>query len=54
MNNATLPIETTTVPQPGETVYATEIFMTFSPITPLGALVKYTMPSSLRTYIAYF
>jgi Flp pilus assembly protein TadG len=53
VNNATLPTETTTIPQPGATLYVTEVFMSYSPITPLGGFVKYTVPSTLYD-IAYF
>lgn len=50
---ATLPSTTTTVPQPGGTIYVTEVYCSFLPITPLGAFVKYTMPSTLYD-AAYF
>jgi hypothetical protein len=49
----TLPGVTTAVPAPGNTVYVTEVFNTFSPITPLGAFVKYTLPTKVYD-IAYF
>lgn len=50
---AVLPASTPTIPQPGETVYVTEIYSQFSPITPLGAFVSYALPSTLYD-IAYF
>jgi TadE-like protein len=56
IQTATLPPAPTvaaTIPQPGDTIYVTEIFSSFSPITPLGAFVNYTMPSTLYD-VAYF
>jgi hypothetical protein len=50
---AILPTTATTIPQPGGTIYVTEIFSSFSPITPLGAFMNYTMPSTLYD-AAYF
>lgn len=50
---ATLPTAATLVPPPGGTVYVTEVYSSFSPITPLGALVKLTLPSTLYD-AAYF
>jgi len=50
---ATLPATTPVIPQAGDTVYVTEIFSRFSPITPLGAFVSYAMPSVLYD-VAYF
>jgi Flp pilus assembly protein TadG len=50
---ATLPVTTPTIPQPGGTIYVTEIFSQFSPITPLGAFVNYALPSTLYD-VAYF
>jgi Flp pilus assembly protein TadG len=41
------------VPQPGSTVFVTEIYCSFNGITPLGKLVKYTMPSQIYD-VAYF
>jgi Flp pilus assembly protein TadG len=50
---ATLPATTPVVPQPGDTIYVTEIFSKFSPITPLGAFVNFAVPSTLYD-VAYF
>jgi Flp pilus assembly protein TadG len=50
---ATLTAQSPPVPQPGATVFITEIFYKYTPITPLGALVKYTMPTELYD-VAYF
>ena len=44
---------TTTIPQPGGTIYVTEVFTSFTSITPLGAFVGYTMPPTLYD-VAYF
>jgi Flp pilus assembly protein TadG len=41
------------VPQPGATLYITEIYTSFSPITPLGVFVKYTLPTKMYD-VAYF
>lgn len=50
---ATLPVTAETIPQLNGTVYVTEVFSSFSPITPLGAFVNVTLPSTLYD-IAYF
>jgi Flp pilus assembly protein TadG len=54
-NVVTLPNESSAspIPQPGTTVYITEIFNSYSPITPLGIFVKLTMPQTLYD-VAYF
>ena len=52
-NKVSLPSTTTTIPPPGGTVYVTEIYSSYSPITPLGAFVKIAVPSTLYD-IAYF
>jgi Flp pilus assembly protein TadG len=50
-----LPGVTVKLPQPGNTIYITEVFDKYSPITPLGAFVKFTMPSNVTLYdVAYF
>jgi Flp pilus assembly protein TadG len=48
-----LPGVTTAVPAPGNTVYVTEVFNTFSTITPLPAFVKYALPTKVYD-IAFF
>jgi Flp pilus assembly protein TadG len=52
-DKATLPTETPDVPVPGGTVFITEVYSSYSPITPLGAFVKLVFPSTLYD-IAYF
>jgi len=51
-NNATLPTTATPIPLNGS-VYVTEVFTKYSAITPLGAFVNVTMPSTLYD-VAYF
>jgi hypothetical protein len=52
---ATLPATapTATVPPTNGTIYVTEIYSSYSPITPLGAFISYSMPSTLYD-VAYF
>jgi hypothetical protein len=52
-NTAILPSETPVIPAPSTTLYVTEVFSPYSPITPLGAFVNYTLPSMLYD-VAYF
>ena len=55
-NTVSLQFETagTPIPQPGATVYVTEIFNTFSPITPIGTLAKMHNASSTLYDVAFF
>jgi hypothetical protein len=39
--------------QPGQTIYVTEIFYSYKPITPIQNLLKFVMPSDLYQS-AYF
>lgn len=41
------------IPQLNQTVYITEIYYSFTPITPIGTLLKFAMPSKLYD-VAYF
>ncbi len=41
------------IPQPNDTVYVTEVFCSFTPITPIGTFVKAALPSKLYD-VAYF
>lgn len=43
----------TGIPQPGQTVYATEVFYTYEPLTPVGSLLQVAMPTTLYD-VAYF
>jgi Flp pilus assembly protein TadG len=50
---ATIPAYTPAIPQPGATLFITEIYCSFSGITPLTHFVKYTMPTQMYD-VAYF
>ncbi len=50
---ATVPAAAAGMLQPGQTIYATEIFYSYQPITPIGNLLRAVMPSSLYE-AAYF
>ncbi len=41
------------VPQPGATLFVTEVYCSFTHLTPLGAFMKYTMPTQMYD-AAYF
>jgi Flp pilus assembly protein TadG len=43
----------TGIPQLGQTVYATEVFYTYQPLTPVGSLLQIAMPTTLYD-VAYF
>ena len=50
---ATVPASASGILQPGQTIYITEVFYTFEPITPVGNLTSVMMPSTLYE-AAYF
>jgi Flp pilus assembly protein TadG len=50
---AVLPATNPQVPQPGQTLYATEVFYAYAPITPIGKLLTVAVPSRLYD-AAYF
>ena len=52
-SGATMPTTTMTFPQTGQTIFATEIYYSFTPITPIGKILKITLPSRLYD-AAYF
>lgn len=50
---ATVPASVVAMLQPGKTVYITEVFYSYQPITPIGSLLGIVMPSTLYE-VAYF
>lgn len=48
-----LPATTPAIPPPNQTIYVTEVFYTFAPITPFGNFVSAAFPSTLYD-VAYF
>jgi Flp pilus assembly protein TadG len=50
---ATLPSAAIAMLQPGQTIYITEVYYTYQPITPLSAFLNIVMPSTLYQ-VAYF
>jgi Flp pilus assembly protein TadG len=50
---ANIPTTAQTMVQPGQTIYVTEIYFTYKPITPIGNFVKMVLPSTLYE-AAYF
>jgi Flp pilus assembly protein TadG len=52
-NKATIPSTTPALPATNQTLYTTEIFYQYAPITPLGKLLKFTITNQLYD-VAYF
>jgi len=50
---ATLPSAAVAMLQPGQTIYITEVFYSYQPITPISALLNIVMPPTLYQ-VAYF
>lgn len=50
---ASLPAVAVAMLQPGQTIYITEVFYSYQPITPISALLNIVMPSTLYQ-VAYF
>jgi hypothetical protein len=48
-----LPGVTVQIPQPGSTVYVTEVFDSYAPITPIASFMRITLPANLYD-AAYF
>ncbi len=49
----TLPATTPAIPPPNQTIYVTEVFYPFKPITPIGNFIHAAFPSTLYD-VAYF
>jgi Flp pilus assembly protein TadG len=52
-NTASVPPAAASMLQPGQTIYVTEVFYTYQPVTPIGNFMEITMPSTLYE-AAYF
>lgn len=57
-NNASMPLlekatDTGAIPQPNQTMFVTEVFYSYRPVTPLGKLLSFNMPTNLYD-VAYF
>jgi hypothetical protein len=52
-STAKLPTTAKTMVQAGQTIYITEVYFTYKPITPIGNFVKMVLPSTLYE-AAYF
>jgi len=52
-NPATMPSGASTALNAGQTLYVTEVFYSYTPMTPIGALLKTSLASTLYG-VAYF
>lgn len=55
-NNVTMPFLATatgTIPQSNQTVFVTEVYYTYTGVTPIGKILGFTLPSTLYD-VAYF
>jgi Flp pilus assembly protein TadG len=52
-STANMPSTPTKIPAAGKNLYVTEVYYSFTPITPLGKLLKLVMPATLYD-VAYF
>ncbi len=50
---ATLPITAVPIPQPKQTLYVTEVFYSYQPITPVGKMLNVLLPATMYD-AAYF
>ncbi len=50
---ATIPVTNPQIPPDGQTLYVTEVFYAYQPITPIGKLMNFAFPSQLYD-ISYF
>ena len=50
---ATLPVTAVPIPQPNQTLFVTEVFYSYQPITPIGTLLNILLPSTMYD-VAYF
>jgi Flp pilus assembly protein TadG len=50
---AVMPATPVAIPPSNQTAYVTEVFYSYTPITPIGKLLNFTLPSSLYD-VAYF
>ena len=52
-NPGNVPKTAVAIPQPNQTVYVTEVFCSYQPVTPIGKLLNLVMPSTVYD-VAYF
>lgn len=52
-NKANMPTNTTVIPSVGKNLYVAEVYYSYTPITPIGKILKLTMPGTVYD-VAYF